>query len=200
MDKKENAFGKIWGWLVILLIAVPSILITLWMFGVSGYALLCTSSERQHNYCEECSRELEITNLISVNDGNGWVCAQCIDEYTKCVTCDEYRHNDTMVDSSHCENCVDYSIMGYTSRGTPIVDIDTDSIPWTVPADSDCFSEIGYDEDTDTLYVRFKDSGAAYRYLDFPEDEWNTFKHNTDPGVWYNDYIKGQYECQKIEE
>jgi len=200
VDKKENIFGKIWGWFVIVVIAVPSILVTLWMFGASGYALLCTDSERQYSYCEECSRELEESNLISVNGGNGLVCAQCIDEYTKCMICEEYRHNDTMVDASHCENCVDYSIVGYTSQGTPIVDIDSGSIPWTEPTDSDCFSEIAYNEDSEILYVRFRESGSAYRYLDFPESEWDTFISQESLGSWYNKAIKGHYECQKIEE
>jgi len=156
--------------------------------------------DKTHSYCEECSRELEITNLISVNGGNGLVCAQCIDEYTKCVICDEYRHNDTLVDSSHCENCVDYSIVGYTSRETPIVEIDAESIPWTVPADSDCFSEIAFDDSEEILYVRFRDSNAAYRYLGFSLDDWKKFVTQESPGSWYNSHIKGLYECQKIEE
>lgn len=99
---------------------------------------------------------------------------------------------------SACGN--DAEIVGYTSHGTPIVSTDVMQIGWKETDYSECFSEIGYDEDTDTLYIRFRESGAAYRYLDFPEDEWRTFEENEDPGVWYNDYIKGQYECQKIEE
>ena len=97
---------------------------------------------------------------------------------------------------SACGN--DAKVVGYTSRGTPIVAVDVGGIAWLETDYSECFSEIGYDEDTGTLYVRFRDSGAAYRYLEFPEAEWNAFNQDEDPGVWYNYYIKGHYECQKI--
>jgi len=177
---------------------------TLCILALYALCRIALCNERQymatHSYCEECFRELETSNLISVNDGNGWVCAQCIDLYTKCVSCGEYRHNDSMADPSHCENCVDYSIVGYTSQGVPVVKIDADSIPWTETKDSDCFSEIAFDDRGEILYVRFRDSGAAYRYLEFSLSDWKELVTQDSLGSWYNSHIKGHYECQKITE
>ena len=63
---------------------------------------------------------------------------------------------------------------------------------------SSCFSEIGYDSYGETLVVRFRDSGAVYTYLDFPADEWDKFSSADSLGSWFNKYIKGQYECERI--
>ena len=63
--------------------------------------------------------------------------------------------------------------------------------------DSSCFSEIGYDDWTATLYVRFRDSGSFYSYEEFYD--WDSFRHADSLGSYYNSYIKGQYECHRLE-
>lgn len=194
--EKRSPIGKV-------LHAILTVLCVLFALFAINRIALC--NERQYNatygYCDECYRELEIINLIPASNGNALVCAQCIDEYTKCVICDIYYDNDAIVDRLYCENCVDSnSIVGATTQGTPIVSIDLDSIPWESPHESDCFSEIAYDEDSNTLYVRFRESGSAYRYLDFSESAWDEFASQESLGSWYNKAIKGKYECQKIEE
>lgn len=63
--------------------------------------------------------------------------------------------------------------------------------------DSSCFSEIGYDDWTATLYVRFRDSGSLYSYEEFYD--WDSFRHADSLGSYYNSYIKGQYECHRLE-
>lgn len=89
--------------------AVLTILCTLFALFVINRVCLCCEQEYDatHGYCEECYRELEIVNLISANNGNAWVCAQCIDEYTKCILCNTYYHNDMITDNLYCENCLD---------------------------------------------------------------------------------------------
>ena len=96
--------------------------------------------------------------------------------------------------------CKDSKVIGETTQGTPIVEVVRSEVVWQDTPTSDCFSEIGYDADAEILYVRFRDSGAAYRYLDYPSSEWEKFSVQNEPGKWYNKNIKGQYESQKIGE
>ncbi len=63
---------------------------------------------------------------------------------------------------------------------------------------STCFCEVGYDSDWEVLVVQFRDSGSVYTYSDFPEREWNEFIAADSLGSWYNTYIKGQYDCERI--
>lgn len=92
----------------------------------------------------------------------------------------------------------DSNIVGTTSQGTPIVECDITDLSWEKTPDSSCFSEIAYDINKHILYVRFRDSGAAYRYLDFPKREWNDFREQESLGEWYNKNIKGTYQCEKL--
>ena len=104
-------------------------------------------------------------------------------------------------DDEDVEEEDDYSIIGYTSRGTPIVDdIELDlNIDWKNTYDSDCFRKIGYDDTNEILYVRFRDSGAMYRYLDVPYRVWRELKWADSKGGYYNEDIKGRYYCEKID-
>ncbi len=75
---------------------------------------------------------------------------------------------------------------------------DVDDVTMQSTPKSSCFSEVGYDSDCEVLVVRFRDSGSVYTYSDFPEGEWNQFIAADSLGSWYNTYIKGQYECERI--
>lgn len=183
---------------VFRLLSAMLIILVLW-----GLGRIALYFERQydetHSYCEECMRELNVSDLVSVNNGNGYVCAQCIYEYSFCDGCDKYWHNDCMANNTYCENCAE-DFVGFTSHNTPIVNIDTENISWQPTPESDCFSEIAFDQNAETLYVRFRSSGSAYMYLDFSKNDWSTFISQDSLGTWYNESIKGQYTCRKIEE
>lgn len=68
-----------------------------------------------------------------------------------------------------------------------------------VSVESTCFSEIGYDEDYEILLVRFLDSGSLYEYYDVPESVYEELLSAESPGGYYNENIKGQYECERLE-
>ena len=63
---------------------------------------------------------------------------------------------------------------------------------------STAFSEIGYDSKNSALIVRFKSSGKAYVYIDFPVSEWKAFTNAKSLGSYYNKNIKGKYTSYKI--
>lgn len=59
--------------------------------------------------------------------------------------------------------------------------------------DSSAISEMGYDSKNRALIVRFKSSGKAYVYIDFPKTEWESFRNAKSIGSYYNKNIKGKY-------
>lgn len=69
----------------------------------------------------------------------------------------------------------------------------------SVGSKSDTFSEIGYSVESSTLIVRFE-RGAAYAYYDVPEEVWSSFCKADSLGTYYNEYIKGQFDCRRIYE
>ena len=77
-------------------------------------------------------------------------------------------------------------------------DFDVDDVKMQSTPGSSCFSEIGYDSYWEILVVQFRDSDSVYTYLDFPIDEWDKFTSADSLGSWYNKYIKGQYEYERI--
>ena len=77
-------------------------------------------------------------------------------------------------------------------------DFNVDDVKMQSTPGSSCFSEIGYDSYWEILVVQFRDNGSVYSYLDFPIDKWDKFISADSLGSWYNKYIKGQYEYEKI--
>lgn len=65
--------------------------------------------------------------------------------------------------------------------------------------DSTCFESVGYSEDDEVLVVRFLDSGSVYVYYDVPYYEYEELIYADSIGGYYNDNIKGCYECEQIE-
>ena len=84
-----------------------------------------------------------------------------------------------------------------TPTATPRV-FDADAVAMQSTPDSTCFSEVGYDAEWEVLVVRFRDSGSVYTYSCFPVSEWDEFIAADSLGSWYNTYIKGQYDCERI--
>lgn len=64
--------------------------------------------------------------------------------------------------------------------------------------ESTCFDEIGYNYYDETLYLRFLDSQKEYLYLDVPEYVFDELYDSDAPGRYYNQEIKGQYECERL--
>ena len=58
-------------------------------------------------------------------------------------------------------------------------------------------SEVGYDADTQTLYVRFN-SGAEYAYDGVPPEEHENLVNAGSVGSALNDSIKGQYPYRRV--
>lgn len=198
MEKKRS---KIWD-ILYALYCIGGILLIL-------LAVSCVSKQHQdeydrtHAYCEKCYEEMHLDSLIEFADGNGYMCSECLhkyhDDYGLCDGCGYVILAEDAYLNTYCDECASAKIVDYTSQGTPIVSIKND-IPWEEPHESECFSEIAYDAQNEILYVRFRESGAAYRYLNFSEDDWEIFKTQDSLGSWYNKVIKGQYDCEKIEE
>ncbi len=65
--------------------------------------------------------------------------------------------------------------------------------------DSTCFESVGYDDNEEVLYVRFLDSGSVYAYYGVPYYEYDELVNADSIGGYYNDYIKGQYDCEQLE-
>lgn len=86
-----------------------------------------------------------------------------------------------------------------TAAPTPVAPED---IPLQDTPDSDCFSAIGYDEETKTLVVVFRQNnggkGAKYAYYDFPADMWERFTAADSLGRFLNKEIKVHYEYEKL--
>ena len=58
--------------------------------------------------------------------------------------------------------------------------------------DSSAIDAIGYDGDTNTLYVTFN-SGSTYQYFDVSERKFWNFYNATSYGKYFNSRIKGFY-------
>ena len=67
------------------------------------------------------------------------------------------------------------------------------------PVDSSCFSSVGYDSSLGLLWVEFWNTGIYY-YEDLSYHNYLDFISADSLGGYYNDYIKGQYPCGKLEE
>lgn len=91
---------------------------------------------------------------------------------------------------------------------SPVIDTDYEEQEYTYedpdPYDfledtprSTCFSAVGYDWDTETLYVQFRNSGSIYSY-EVPSDVYEELLYADSMGGYYNSYIKGNYPSTKI--
>ena len=63
--------------------------------------------------------------------------------------------------------------------------------------DSSALIEISYWPYGRELRVQFRNSGAWYTYYDVPAETWHDFKNAESKGSYYNQYIKGYFECTK---
>lgn len=66
----------------------------------------------------------------------------------------------------------------------------------TTTPNSTCFSEVGYSDGS--LFVTFRESGATYEYKDVPQRIYDAFWSADSMGGYYNEKIKGYYECHRL--
>lgn len=59
---------------------------------------------------------------------------------------------------------------------------------------SDAISAIGYDPATGRMRIRFT-SGSSYDFCRVPPDVHERFMRSSSKGSFYNDYIRGRYQC-----
>lgn len=67
-----------------------------------------------------------------------------------------------------------------------------------LPVASTMASAIGYDSENEVLQIEFN-SGAVYQYSDIDEDTWEDLHSSDAVGKFYNQYIKGKYQSQRID-
>ncbi len=58
-------------------------------------------------------------------------------------------------------------------------------------------AEIGYDEETQTLGIIFK-NGVLYHYSNVPESVFEELKSAGSAGQYFNSCIRDDYTCQKV--
>jgi hypothetical protein len=61
-----------------------------------------------------------------------------------------------------------------------------------IPVQSSSISAIGYDEQSETLSIRFN-NGRTYEFNGVPPEEFEALKNAPSIGSYFNDNIKGQY-------
>ena len=65
------------------------------------------------------------------------------------------------------------------------------------PVTSSNVESIGYDEDSSTLEIEFK-NGATYQYFDVPENVFNELRNANSVGEYLAASIKGSYRYSKV--
>ncbi|MCJ8278666.1 MAG: KTSC domain-containing protein [Rivularia sp. ALOHA_DT_140] len=67
-----------------------------------------------------------------------------------------------------------------------------------LPVASTMASAIGYDSENEVLQIEFN-SGAVYQYSDIDEDTFEDLYSSDAIGRYYNQYIKGKYQSERID-
>jgi len=66
-----------------------------------------------------------------------------------------------------------------------------------IDVDSKMLSSIGFEPDTSTLELEFK-NGAVWQYFDFPESLWYEFETAESKGKFFHAEIKNQYSESQV--
>ncbi|MFN6500666.1 MAG: KTSC domain-containing protein [Nostoc sp. DedQUE01] len=67
-----------------------------------------------------------------------------------------------------------------------------------LPVSSSMAAAVGYDRDEQILQVEFQ-NGAIYQYLGVDEDTWEDLHASDSIGSFFNQEIKGRYECERLD-
>lgn len=65
------------------------------------------------------------------------------------------------------------------------------------PVTSSNIASIGYDKDTQTLEVEFKNN-TVFQYFGFEESKFTEFYDAQSSGYYFHNFIKGQYSSKKL--
>lgn len=60
--------------------------------------------------------------------------------------------------------------------------------------------DIRYDPVSRRLWVGFVPTGRRYVYFDVPMDVYDAFRHAFSKGAFFNRHIRGNYECELVED
>ena len=66
------------------------------------------------------------------------------------------------------------------------------------PVVSSALASAGYDADTQTLEIEFRNSGSVYQYSNIPPELFEELITAPSIGRYYNRSIKGRYRCIRI--
>lgn len=69
----------------------------------------------------------------------------------------------------------------------------------TSPVKSGQVAEIGYDEATNTMAVKFRQGNGVYHYHGVDPGTYNAFKSAESHGKYLHQHIKGKFAFTKIE-
>ncbi|MEH1914443.1 KTSC domain-containing protein [Nostoc sp.] len=67
-----------------------------------------------------------------------------------------------------------------------------------LPVISSMAMAVGYDRNEHILQVEFQ-SGAVYQYLGVDEDTWEDLHSSDSIGSFFNQEIKGRYDCDRLD-
>ena len=67
-----------------------------------------------------------------------------------------------------------------------------------LPVSSSMAATIAYDSHEQTLQIEFK-SGAVYEYSGVDEETWEDFYSADSVGSFYNQQIKGRFDCERLD-
>ncbi len=73
------------------------------------------------------------------------------------------------------------------------------SLPELIDVESSHIKQIGYDEEKEQLFIKFKQD-KIYQYFNFPLDMWERFLEEESKGKFLSYYIKGKYEFMGLED
>jgi len=65
------------------------------------------------------------------------------------------------------------------------------------PVESSAISQVGWDEDTQILWVTFKLSDHTYKYYDVPENAYLELMEAASVGLHFSTIIKKNYWCEE---
>ena len=68
------------------------------------------------------------------------------------------------------------------------------------PIESSMFSHHGYDPDTSTMTVRYKNSSAVYQATDVSMEKHAAFAGNLSPGSYFNSHLRNNHIWRKVSE
>ncbi|BAZ09438.1 hypothetical protein NIES4071_12460 [Calothrix sp. NIES-4071] len=67
-----------------------------------------------------------------------------------------------------------------------------------LPVDSSLANAVGYDAENHVLQVEFQ-NGAVYQYTGVDDEVWDDLQQTDSIGKYFNQEIKGNYQCARVD-